>query len=105
MVRLLDLALQTRRSLQSFAEKMLGEPAGHHQGSGRSITKHVNCYIAPISTLKEVAQKTLVNVFRTFQVQRRAWFFTVKKPFEPTNDRRRLRNDGKAMVEDGGETG
>lgn len=64
-----------------------------------------NCYIAPISTLKEVAQKTLVNVFRTFQVQRRAWFFTVKKPFEPTNDRRRLRNDGKAMVEDGGETG
>jgi hypothetical protein len=32
-----------------------------------------------------------------------AWFFTVNKPFEPTDDRRRLRNDGKALAEDGGD--
>jgi len=45
------------------------------------------------------------RLFSIFKVQRRTWFFTVNKPFEPADDRVRLKNDGKAMAEDGGETG
>jgi hypothetical protein len=54
-----------------------------------------------------VVQKTFVDVacLESSEVQRRAWLFTVNKPFESTDDRKRLRNDGKAKaLERGGET-
>ena len=45
------------------------------------------------------------GLFRIFRVQRRAWFFTSKKPSERADDQRRRRNDGKAIADDDGETG
>jgi hypothetical protein len=81
-----DVGCVGRASLGSMSTATSQDPAVIEEGS---------------SCAGDLRRRRLLRIFR---VQRRAWFFTVNKPFEPKADRRRLGNDGKAVAEDGRES-